>query len=148
MSNGFFRAPGIQLDFCRWFRKALCGLFLGLSLLPMAWAAPPRQARNTLQIYFVDVEGGQATLFVTPGGQSLLIDTGWPGHDGRDADRIVAAARDASIAKIDFVLLTHFHQDHPGRITQLAAKIPVRTVIDHGDNREHTDAATDQTWQD
>jgi beta-lactamase superfamily II metal-dependent hydrolase len=148
MKNAFLPAPGIQLESCRWLLKVSCRVFLGLCLLPMAWAAPRRQARNTLQIYFVDVEGGQATLFVTPGGQSLLIDTGWPGHDGRDADRIVAAAKDASIAKIDFVLLTHFHMDHAGGISQLAAKIPVGTLIDHGDNREHTDAATEQTWQD
>src|SRR5260370_41545718 len=136
MSNAFFRAPGIQLELCRWFPKALCGVFLGLSLLPMAWAAPPRQARNTLQIYFVDVEGGQATLFVTPGGQSLLIDTGWPGNDGRDADRIVAAARRAAIERIDFVLLTHFHQDHAVGCAQIAAQIPIGKVLDHGENRE------------
>ena len=53
-----------------------------------AWAAPAPQNEKSLRIYFVDVEGGQATLFVTPAGQSLLIDTGWPGNDGRDADRI------------------------------------------------------------
>src|ERR1700694_3580968 len=148
MTNASFPSPGIQQDFCRWFLKALCRGFLGLSLLPPAWAAPPRQARDTLQIYFVDVEGGQATLFVTPDGQSLLIDTGWSGNDGRDADRIVAAARKAAIERIDFVLLTHFHQDHAGGITQLAAKIPIGTVIDHGENREHADAVTEQTWQD
>ena len=148
MTNASFPSPGIQQDFCRWFLKALCGGFLGLSLLPPAWAAPPRQARDTLQIYFVDVEGGQATLFVAPGGQSLLVDTGWSGNDGRDADRIAAAARKAAIERIDFVLLTHFHQDHAGGITQLAAKIPIGTVIDHGENREHADAATEQTWQD
>jgi beta-lactamase superfamily II metal-dependent hydrolase len=148
MTSALFPAVGIQLDLCRWFLKAWYGVFLGLSLLPTAWTAPPRQARNSLQIYFVDVEGGQATLFVTPGGQSLLIDTGWPGNNGRDADRIVAAARKAAIERIDFVLLTHFHQDHAGGITQLAAKIPIGTVIDHGENREHTDAATEQTWQD
>src|SRR5438309_2210550 len=85
-----------------------------------------------LQVYLVDVEGGQATLFVTPSGQSLLIDTGWPGNDDRDADRIVAAAKDASVTKVDFVLLTHFHKDHAGGISQLAAKIPVGAVIDHG----------------
>jgi beta-lactamase superfamily II metal-dependent hydrolase len=62
-----------------------------------------------LQIYFVDVEGGQATLFVTPANQSLLIDTGWPDNNGRDADRIVAAAKEAGISKIDYVLITHFH---------------------------------------
>src|SRR5467141_3849729 len=148
MTNASLPSPGMQLDFCRWYLKALCGGFVGLSLLPPAWAAPPRQARDTLQIYFVDVEGGQATLFVAPGGQSLLIDTGWSGNDGRDADRIVTAARRAAIERIDFVLLTPFHQDHAGGITQLAAKIPIGTVIDHGENREHADAATEQTWQD
>jgi competence protein ComEC len=95
----------------------------------------------------VDVEGGQATLFVTPANQSLLIDTGWPGHDGRDADRIVAAAKKAGIRKIDFVLITHFHNDHVGGLPQLAARIAVGTVIDHGDNRENTDAPTVKGWQ-
>jgi beta-lactamase superfamily II metal-dependent hydrolase len=123
-----------------------CGL--SVFLLPATLHAAKPQAGKTLQIYFVDVEGGQATLFVTPTGQSLLIDTGWPGHDGRDADRIVAAAGKAGISKIDFVLLTHFHQDHAGGVTQLASKIPIGAVIDHGENREHTDAATEQVWQD
>jgi competence protein ComEC len=117
-----------------------------LGLMALGASTPP--TRDALQIYFVDVEGGQATLFVTPAGQSLLIDTGWPGHDGRDADRIVAAAAEAGINKIDFIILTHFHQDHAGGITQLAAKIPIGTVIDHGKNREHTDAATEEVWQD
>jgi glyoxylase-like metal-dependent hydrolase (beta-lactamase superfamily II) len=85
-----------------------------------------------LQIYFVDAEGGQATLFVTPRGKSLLIDTGWPGFNGRDADRIAAVAKLAGITKIDFVLLTHYHQDHAGGVTQLAAKIPVGIFLDHG----------------
>jgi len=121
---------------------------LSVFLLPVTSHASTAQAGKTLQIYFVDVEGGQATLFVTPSGQSLLIDTGWPAHHGRDADRIVAAAGKAGISKIDFVLLTHFHQDHAGGITQLASKIPIGTVIDHGENVEHTDAATEQVWQD
>ena len=121
---------------------------LSVFLLPVTSHASTAQAGKTLQIYFVDVEGGQATLFVTPAGQSLLIDTGWPAHTGRDADRIVAAAGKAGISKIDFVLLTHFHQDHAGGITQLASKIPIGTVIDHGENVEHTDAATEQVWQD
>lgn len=121
---------------------------LSVFLLPATSQASTPQAGKTLQIYFVDVEGGQATLFVTPAGQSLLIDTGWPGHDGRDADRIIAAAGKAGISKIDLVLLTHFHQDHAGGITQLASKIPLGTVIDHGENRENTDAATEQVWQD
>jgi beta-lactamase superfamily II metal-dependent hydrolase len=106
-----------------------------------------RALKKTLQIYFVDVEGGQATLFVTPAGKSLLIDTGWPGNDGRDAERIVAAANDAGIKKIDLVLITHFHNDHVGGAPQLAARFPVKTFIDHGENRESSDEPTMQVWQ-
>src|SRR5262249_40243945 len=96
------------------------------SLSSIARTAPEEK---TLRVYFVDVEGGQATLFVTPGGESLLVDTGWPGNNGRDADRIVAAAKDAGISKIDYVLITHYHDDHVGGAPQLAAKIPIGTFI-------------------
>jgi beta-lactamase superfamily II metal-dependent hydrolase len=115
-----------------------------LFLVTSAWASP---ASKSLQIYFVDVEGGQATLFVTPKGQSLLIDTGWPGSEGRDADRIVAAAKKAGISKIDYVLITHFHMDHVGGAPQLTERIPVGTFIDHGENRENGDVPTVQVWQ-
>jgi competence protein ComEC len=118
--------------------------FLGLCLTTIAWAT---SSGKTLQIYFVDVEGGQATLFVTPAGQSLLIDTGWPDNDGRDADRIVAVAKKAGISRINYALITHFHTDHVGGVPQLAARIPIETFIDHGENRESTDAATVQGWQ-
>jgi competence protein ComEC len=117
------------------------------TLLSSAWAESSRETKSALRIFFADVEGGQATLFVTPAGQSLLIDTGWPGNDGRDADRIVAIAKKAGIRKIDNVLITHFHNDHVGGLPQLVARIPVGTVIDHGDNRESTDAPTVQGWQ-
>lgn len=99
-------------------------------------ASVAEAAQRPLEIFFVDVEGGQATLFVTPAGQSLLIDTGWPGNAYRDAKRILAAAKLAKVKKIDYVLITHFHSDHVGGVPQLAAKIPVGTFIDHGPKRE------------
>jgi competence protein ComEC len=114
----------------------------------VGWAAPKPESGKALQIYFVDVEGGQATLFVTPKGKSLLIDTGWPDSNDRDADRIMAAAKLAGIHQLDFVLLTHYHMDHAGGITQLASQIPIRTVIDHGENREAENAATEEVWED
>lgn len=126
-------------------RRTAFALLFALSTGASLMAAPP-SAKNALRIYFVDVEGGQATLFVTPAKESLLIDTGWPGHEGRDADRILAAAKDAGITKIDYVAITHFHTDHVGGVPQLAAKIPIGTFIDHGDNRESSDAATVQGW--
>lgn len=126
-------------------RRIIFPLLLVLYTAVSLMAAPPA-TKNALRIYFVDVEGGQATLFVTPAKESLLIDTGWPGNEGRDADRILAAAKDAGIAKIDYVAITHFHTDHVGGVPQLAAKIPIGKFIDHGDNRESTDAATVEGW--
>jgi competence protein ComEC len=92
-----------------------------------------------LQIFFIDVEGGQATLVVTPAGQSLLIDTGWPGFNGRDAGRIVEAAKTAGVARLDYVLITHFHRDHVGGVTQLANQIEIGAFVDHGPNMEDSD---------
>src|ERR1700729_2090041 len=76
-----------------------------------------------LEIYFIDVEGGQSTLMVSPSGQSLLIDAGWRGFEGRDADRIVQAARAAKIKQIDYLLITHYHRDHVGGVPQLADRM-------------------------
>lgn len=94
------------------------------------------QAAKKLEVYFIDVEGGQATLFAPPGGESLLIDTGWPGHNHRDAVRIAAAAKAAGIKKIDYLLITHFHADHVGGVPQLVQKLPVGTFLDHGATTE------------
>jgi competence protein ComEC len=104
--------------------------------IQVAAAAPSK----TLDIYFIDVEGGQSTLLVSPGGESLLIDTGWSG-DGqsepgdpakaRDANRILAAAHEAGISAIDYLLITHFHGDHFGGVLELAQLIPIRHFIDH-----------------
>ncbi len=97
-----------------------------------------------LRAFFIDVEGGQATLFITPSGRSLLIDTGWDGRDGRDADRIVSTAKKAGLRRIDYVLITHFHEDHVGGVPQLIGRIPVGTFIDHGENRELDHGVTEQ----
>lgn len=99
----------------------------------------PLMARD-MEIYFVDVEGGQSTLFVSPSGQSLLIDTGWPGNAFRDANRIVKAAKMADVKKIDYLLITHYHVDHVGGVPQLAAKMHIGTFIDHGPNREESNS--------
>jgi len=93
-------------------------------------------AAEALDIYFIDVEGGQATLIVTPSGQSLLVDTGWPGNNGRDADRIVAAANLAGVRRIDYLLVTHYHGDHVGGVRQLADRIPIAHFLDHGANTD------------
>ena len=130
------------------FCLAVVGVIVGNALSAWAQTSQAGPQGKALEIYFVDVEGGQATLFVTPQGQSLLIDTGWPGNAGRDADRIVAAAKQAGLSKIDFVLLTHYHVDHAGGVPQLLAKIPVGAFIDHGANREPGDRVTEQSWED
>jgi competence protein ComEC len=121
----------------RLFYRALC-----VACFCAMWFTTPLRADDkTLEIFFIDVEGGQATLFVPPHGQSLLIDTGWGYNAFRDANRIAAAAKLAKIKKIDFVLITHYHTDHVGGVPQLVQKIPVGTFIDHGENRESSKTA-------
>jgi beta-lactamase superfamily II metal-dependent hydrolase len=132
-------------------RMTLLGI--ALSATSVAQAATP----GPLNIYFIDVEGGQSTLVVTPDRQSLLIDAGWAG-DGtgyrpgdpakaRDANRILAAARDAGISQIDYLLITHFHSDHMGGVTELSQLLPIRGVIDHGSPHPHA-AETSATTRD
>jgi competence protein ComEC len=87
-----------------------------------------------LDIYVVDTEGGKATLWVTPSGQSVLIDTGNPGN--RDLDRLMAAINEAGLKQIDFVILTHYHVDHIGGLQELAKRIPIAHFIDHGPSVE------------
>lgn len=104
-------------------------------LTAFLWSSSAFAAR-TLDIYFVDVEGGQATLIVTPRGESVLVDAGWPMPDKRDALRIAAAARKAGLSRIDYLVVTHHHLDHVGGVEQLAEIIPVGTYADHGPNTE------------
>lgn len=95
---------------------------------------------DVLQIEAIDVEGGAATLYVTPEHQSLLIDTGWTANFGAtnpdSAQRIIAAARRHGLTKLDYVLITHYHHDHVGGLPELVSQFPVGTVLDHGPNRE------------
>src|SRR5262252_2363182 len=95
---------------------------------------------KTLDIYFIDVEGGQSTLVVTPAGESVLIDAGFPGGgtfesragdavSPRDPIRIAAVAREAGVSRIDYLLVTHFHADHFGGVMELAQRIPIGTFV-------------------
>ena len=110
--------------------------------LGVALARAQPVAVKTLDIYVVDVEGGNATLFVAPSGESLLIDTGNAGAAAvRDADRILAAARAAGATRIDTLITTHWHGDHFGGMAELAARLPVRHFVDHGPNVQPAAAA-------
>ncbi len=111
---------------------------------PAADQAAKRPEAGELRVYFADVEGGQATLFVTPSGESLLIDSGNPG--GRDADRVVKLCKQAGLTKIDTVVITHYHTDHVGGIPELVAQMPVGRFVDHGINREDDAGATVKGW--
>jgi competence protein ComEC len=95
-----------------------------------AIAARAAQKDKTLDVYWIDSEGGGSTLIVTPENQSVLIDTGNPG--GRDSARIVAVAKAAGLTKLDYVLLTHYHIDHFGGGAEVAQQIPIGTIFERG----------------
>lgn len=124
----------MQLMRNRWNGLA-CGL-VTLCLLPGAALA----ATDTLLIDAIDVEGGAATLYITPEHQSLLIDSGWPADGGAkdpdSAQRIIASARRHGLSRLDYVLITHYHVDHVGGLPELLSQFPVGTILDHGPNRE------------
>jgi beta-lactamase superfamily II metal-dependent hydrolase len=113
--------------------RHLLALILPVAFLGALTGAQGPSAK-TFDTYVIDVEGGEATLFVSPTGESLLVDTGWPGFDGRDADRILAVAQRAGIKQIDHLAITHYHADHVGGTAQLAARLPIRHFIDRGPN--------------
>jgi competence protein ComEC len=121
------------------FNKLHIAAIACLSAAFLVFAAAPLVAQSKdLVIYFIDVEGGQSTLFITPSGESVLVDTGWPGD--RDASRIADVARKAGLTHIDHVLITHYHTDHVGGAPALVTKIPVKHFYDHGDTVEHDSA--------
>jgi len=117
----------------------------GFATLFVLWGANggAAQTRSNLDIYVIDVEGGNATLLVPPSGESLLIDTGNVGPEAavRDAERIMAAVQDARLTQIDHLIVTHWHNDHFGGLAELAKRIPIKHFIDHGANVQPAPAA-------
>lgn len=107
-------------------------LFLLVSTASIFSIEQTKSLRRTLDIYYIDVEGGAATLIVTPAGESLLIDAGWPGFNGRDAKRIQQAMQQAGIAVIDHLVATHYHVDHYGGVPELAQLVEIKRFYDHG----------------
>ena len=109
-------------------KRLAAALLTTLVLTPLV--AAQRGPAKPLEIYVVDTEGGKAALWVSPSGQSLLIDSGNPGN--RDTDRIMAAIDDAGLKQIDYLISTHYHGDHIGGMAELAKRIPIGHLIDHG----------------
>jgi len=122
-------------------RRSWLPVFLATAALG---AAPlTAQTRKTLDVYVIDVEGGNATLFVSPSGESLLMDTGnfGPQPAERDSGRIVEAMKDAGVTQIDHLIITHWHGDHFGGLAALAGKVPIKEYIDHGPNTQPAEIA-------
>jgi competence protein ComEC len=114
-------------------------VFLLMALALTVMPAPTSSAQapasgKTLDIYFIDTEGGQATLYVSPSGQTLLVDTGNAGE--RDLGRILEVLNLAGVKQIDSMFLTHYHGDHYGSMPELSKRIPIRHFYDHGESVE------------
>ena len=116
---------------------------LCLGRLCASWLPGPS---GTLDLYWIDTEGGGATLVVSPAGQSLLADSGNPGENDRDARRIFEVAHMAGLKQIDMLLTTHFHGDHVGGAPALTKMIPIQRFLDHGDSIETQDAGGAQLF--
>lgn len=118
-------------------RATVLSWVVAMAVLSPALAIAQAQNSNTLEVYVIDVEGGNATLFVAPSHESLLIDTGNAGAAAaRDAGRIVEAIQDAGLQQIDHLITTHWHGDHFGGLAELASKVPIKEFIDHGPNAQ------------
>jgi competence protein ComEC len=108
------------------------------ALALLASAVAQTQGQSTTSIYFIDTEGGQATLIISPSNgilgtrETLLLDAGNLNPPGRDAERIVAAMKDAGVEWVDTLVVSHYHGDHVGGVAALFDKVPVRRVLDPG----------------
>src|SRR6476469_3704803 len=120
-------------------RRTLMGVAFAALVMASMPGADAAQNNGNLNIVWIDVEGGASTLFVSPTGQSLLFDTGFPGNGDRDAKRIYAAAQKAGLRQIDHVVISHWHADHEGGLGALSKMIPIRHFYDHGNGVEEAD---------
>jgi competence protein ComEC len=110
----------------------MCFYVILIGVVTLIFARQEETVRRALRIYYVDVEGGAATLIVTPANESVLVDAGWPGFEGRDAKRIEKAMKSVGIERIDHLVATHYHTDHYGGIPELAKLVKIDKFYDHG----------------
>jgi competence protein ComEC len=103
-------------------------------------------AAGTLDIYWIDVEGGASTLIVTPGGRSVLMDAGYDGFGDRDASRIERVVREAGLKRLDYVLVSHFHGDHAGGLAALSRRLEIGSFVDHGESVDKASGAGGPLW--
>jgi beta-lactamase superfamily II metal-dependent hydrolase len=126
------KAPWIMSYF-----RTFCAA-LWLALAGSASLSAQTATAKPLDIYAIDTEGGKATLFVSPSGETVLIDAGNPGE--RDLNRIMEVLAAANVTKLDYLISTHYHTDHIGGLTALVQRIPVAHFMDHGPNVESPEA--------
>ena len=105
---------------------------IAVALLWTAVSLHPARAARTLDVYDIDVEGGKCVLIVSPSGESMLFDVGWPGFNGRDTDRILTALKTVGLKQIDYLVISHYDIDHLGDVPLLISKFPVKHIVDHG----------------
>jgi beta-lactamase superfamily II metal-dependent hydrolase len=106
-------------------------LFLSVLTVLLSWVLPA--ASKTFDMYVIDTEGGKSLLLVSPSGESMLIDSGFPGSDDRDAKRIAEAVKAANLKQVDHMVTSHYDGDHVANITATAARVSIKTFYDHGD---------------
>lgn len=86
------------------------------------------EKQEYFDIYCMDVGLGNATMMVTPSGKVLLYDTG-----GRTTtDRILKFAQEKGIKGIDYLIVSHFEEDHMGATAGIAAALPILNFVDKG----------------